>query len=155
MHSITNWPSMWTGKDRRHVLLTDCEICAWGTCRYSLQSSSYDRIEGSATKEISYTLLRNERKSAEIHRSIKKSLEIILWNRPPLYILYWLPEAGLMILWCNEWFHQDWLYHELQNEERLAVWCFQLATFDTVMHVYIVFQEPVHNKFYIDLLCIT
>ena len=41
------------------------------------------------------------------------------------------------------------LYHELQNEECLAVWCFQLATFDTVMHVYIIFQEPVsvHNKF--------
>ena len=38
-------------------------------------------------------------------------------------------------------------YRVLQNEKHLAVLCFQLATFDIVMHVYIDFQEPVHNNF--------
>ena len=45
------------------------------------------------------------------------------------------------------------MYRELQNEECLAVLCFQLATFDIIVHVYIVFQEPIYT-INLDLLCI-
>ena len=81
--------------------------------------------EGSATKEILYTLLRNQWKSAETHRNHhKKSLEIIRWNRlrPPL-LINWLPEAGLMVC-SSELSHQDCSWRCIACCKMRNIWLF-------------------------------